>query len=1012
MQSVVRSSLVGLLALASLTACGDKVTPVTITTSPPPSVVHSVTVTPNSVPNLAVGASVTLSASVDADAGVTVRTVTWASSDATVATVDGTGKVTGVKAGTVTVSAAATADPTVKGAALVTVGGAGGAPVVTISSINNTVCGTGGCNSVPANLAAAAGQLDVILNVDANGQALKSVSATLKCGNDSVTQTQTISSNVAALDANEAAAPVTLSFNTAAFTINAAGVAVVALHNGPCSISAIATTSVAQSATNSTALTLANVDGVVLTDSFAAITNAEGVTQPTTATDAGGLPWRAGSLTVLATPVLYSNRTVSSVSITVTGAQVPTQTLTTAPFSATWSGSSTSGSAPTVTGKTLVGGTYEANGTTPVGTTPSVVVLDAAGNDLGLNILNAGIVGNTTFRLDNTAPQPPLTFTTPARQAGWVNGTYVFTGTGGVGTSAKFNACGDGPAVASSGVCQPQIGVSTSGKNSTETAGVSNGNGDVLTTASFSSGTTGLTTFTYYSIPAANYTAVINSQGTSTSATTCATTGWTKITTGGDLAATLANNVYVVRVFETDKLGNARCTDLVNGLGNINTNTYTLAVVGKFGVDKVAPTAVYVDPATDPTAAGDLGQLGAGGVLANFNIKIALSDDASGFSATPITTMVQRLAIDPATNAAADINTAFGCPSGLSSGACSTTSAAASVPGTFGVVTPDASGCAGCGYYFYTQTPLDLARNAAPVMTRKVVVDQTIPVVGGIAVPATVTGGSSASFATSASDNLDLVGSNYTLSYPIVPVGSPVAAAFPIRATGPALGVAFDATLTTSSSFSVAVPFFIRNMASTTAGDAPQNNGVLPGSISVRAQDAAGNVSAPGTAVIAAANVPQANHTDFTVAPTGANPLATMISFKVGNAVANVSNCPSTGCAANAPAANATTVTLTAVATGNEGATFQFINPFTQVQFYYLDTVLNEYILIGTAVAPVVTDNATITIRTFTWTLGTAFDPPIALGSGVTLKLVAVGVAANGDALATQVNANITLTNP
>jgi hypothetical protein len=104
---------------------------------------------------------------------------------------------------------------------------------------------------------------------------------------------------------------------------------------------------------------------------------------------------------------------------------------------------------------------------------------------------------------------------------------------GGTGTSAKFNACGDGPTVAGSGVCQPQVGVSTSGKNSLldPTTFLPVG-GTVLTTASFNSGTTGLTTFTYYSIPAANYTAVINSQGTSTSATTCATTGWTKITTG------------------------------------------------------------------------------------------------------------------------------------------------------------------------------------------------------------------------------------------------------------------------------------------------------------------------------------------------------------------------------------------------------------------------------------------------------------------------------------------------
>jgi hypothetical protein len=59
-----------------------------------------------------------------------------------------------VKAGTVTVSAAAKADPSVKGAALVTVG-AVATPTVTISSINQTVCGVvvvgqpPFCNSVP-----------------------------------------------------------------------------------------------------------------------------------------------------------------------------------------------------------------------------------------------------------------------------------------------------------------------------------------------------------------------------------------------------------------------------------------------------------------------------------------------------------------------------------------------------------------------------------------------------------------------------------------------------------------------------------------------------------------------------------------------------------------------------------------------------------------------------------------------------------------------------------------------
>ena len=548
--------------------------------------------------------------------------------------------------------------------------------------------------------------------------------------------------------------------------------------------------------------------------------------------------------------------------------------------------------------------------------------------------------------------------------------------------------------------CAAQVGVST---------GAVSGN----------TGLTGLTTFTFYSIPVANYVSIdVNNGnaapiGTGNTATACNITGWTKIANAGDLAATLANNVYAVRMFETDKLGNARCTDLAAAGNTINSGVF---VAGKFGVDKVAPTAAYIEPATDATAAANLGALAVGGVLANFNIKIALSDDASGFSATPVNTMVQRLAINPATNAAADINSAYGCPSGLdNNGACTTTATAATLPATFGVVTVDGvngTGCAGCGYYFYTQTPLDLARNAAPVMTRKVVVDQQAPVAGGIAVPATVTGGAAASFATSATDNLDLVSSDYTLTYAAAPAGGPVAN-LPIRANGPALGVAFDNTLTTSSSFSVAVPFFIRSVATTTAGNAPQNNGGagLPATIAVRAYDAASNASAPGVAAINPANVPQLNRVDFTIAPAGANPLATMISFQVSNAVANISNCPAAGCAGNVAPVNPTSVTLTATSTGNEGATFQFINPFTQVQFYYFDTVTNEYILIGTAVAPVVTDNAAITVRTFTWTLGTAFDPPAALGVGA-LRILAVGVSSSGDGLASAVNANITMTNP
>src|SRR5690349_18055382 len=113
MQRVVRSTLVGLLTVAGLTACGDKITVPPPTTIPVSNVVREVTVSPQNV-SIPVNGTAQLSASVNADAGVTDRTVTWTTSSATVATVDANGLVTGKAAGVATITAASKADPQVK----------------------------------------------------------------------------------------------------------------------------------------------------------------------------------------------------------------------------------------------------------------------------------------------------------------------------------------------------------------------------------------------------------------------------------------------------------------------------------------------------------------------------------------------------------------------------------------------------------------------------------------------------------------------------------------------------------------------------------------------------------------------------------------------------------------------------------------------------------------------------------------------------------------------------------
>ena len=112
-RNVVAVGLVGL----GLAACGDKVT-VTQPVTPVPGVT-SVTVAPQNL-TIAINQQVQYAASVIADVGV-ATTVTWASGNAAIATVDANGLVKGISAGTTTITATSTADAGKKGIASVTV---------------------------------------------------------------------------------------------------------------------------------------------------------------------------------------------------------------------------------------------------------------------------------------------------------------------------------------------------------------------------------------------------------------------------------------------------------------------------------------------------------------------------------------------------------------------------------------------------------------------------------------------------------------------------------------------------------------------------------------------------------------------------------------------------------------------------------------------------------------------------------------------------------------------------
>ncbi|MBL8986589.1 MAG: Ig-like domain-containing protein, partial [Gemmatimonadetes bacterium] len=93
MNKLYRSMLLSGILAAGLAGCGDDVTVVDPPAPVPPTPqVRSVTVAPDNV-QVSPGQTIQMSAAVTADSGAT-PTVTWSTSDATRATVNGTGLVT------------------------------------------------------------------------------------------------------------------------------------------------------------------------------------------------------------------------------------------------------------------------------------------------------------------------------------------------------------------------------------------------------------------------------------------------------------------------------------------------------------------------------------------------------------------------------------------------------------------------------------------------------------------------------------------------------------------------------------------------------------------------------------------------------------------------------------------------------------------------------------------------------------------------------------------------------
>jgi hypothetical protein len=402
--------LAGVLAFGTLTAaCGDKVT-----VAGEPTGVQSVTVTPPAA-TIIVGESITLAASVTADAA-TAKTVTWSTSNAATATVDATGKVTGVKAGNVTITATSTADPSKAAASAVTV--QGGPVVITPSIAINSVTQGG----APVNLGATAGQIDVTVNTSGGGliEAFLSTSCT----------TTTIAAGEVAVASQTATSAqpgtITLSFNTAQLTTANAP----RFPNGAYCIKARLTNgTTVVVATNTVPLTLANVNTATATLAFVSQTGG-----PTSGVSSiNGLNYNQGTLTITITPVVF---TTSSPLAFISG-------------SFTRSGEQAGGgspglvtfvNAPVVAGKVTIvladtlgaaAGTsiYQYTSTAAGDNLTITSATDAAGNPVTLAVSVTGAQG---VRIDNDIPlNAGATYIVNAPN-GYVGAAYSFaSGTGG-----------------------------------------------------------------------------------------------------------------------------------------------------------------------------------------------------------------------------------------------------------------------------------------------------------------------------------------------------------------------------------------------------------------------------------------------------------------------------------------------------------------------------------------------------------------------------------------------------
>ena len=843
--------------------------------------VTKVEVSPNNQ-ILKVGEFIQATANVTRDPGV-AATVTWSTSSAAIATVDATGKVTAVSNGAATITAASTVDPTVTGSMALTV-----RPIqpAQISIQKVTAVNT----LTPVNPNNVQGQIDVTLNLDPGDQTVTKVEVLLDgavaCSqNLSVQESQqlTLASAFEGLEAVD----IVCTINTAEFNSTTGAVKYL---NGTKALTARATiggTQAGNVASPSVPLIFNNQSGFI-----ANVSNANSVGGPASAINpTTGLKWVQGDVTLKLTAVNYAagGATVSQLS----GSFLGTAFTAVTPAAGTQVFTIVYGDS--VTAAANAAAINIDNYQTPVASAQSLPIVTAStlssGStgpsgilNIGATAANFGLTPLDSTRVDNVSPTVPAFTAAPL----WANATTTFAA-GQLGT--------------------PTVALTTdTGVDATSAVFYVTADGGALT------GATG----------------------------SCNLTGLTAITNGSQLAATIVNTAYKVRVLYKDSLGNPKCSDLVGtGIGAdfLAPNAITFAGVANNAAFNVAATAS-----------------GTNYVLAS------TGDNASGISATTpgLVSILRVNSTGPNT-----------CVVGTGT-ACTAVAAAGTASITGGVTTE--------GYYTLTSQLSDVAGNAGPIpaFTRLFLVDATAPAfTGNVGMAAQYSGNAAAAFSNlTATDNLDLSRLFGVVNYATAAVNLE----YPSQSIG-----SFGLPLEKTFSGTYTIPSLIRciNPANTFA----LNAAAEATQITFYAEDQAlnqGNVSPVAGALAAALD---------NCGAVGNQPAGSAINTFNDVAAAYGTGKTQVSIAGTTTTVNSANVVLTAIA---DVTLDNSPEPFTRVEFYY-QNALGNYVKIGQSAAG--TLNQTVTNRTWTYTF--TWDPDATVPVNAATSIIAIAVDAQGDAVRT-----------